>query len=104
MTPEPAGPVLVVAGLHAAYGDVPVLRGVSLAVDPGEIVALVGANGAGKTTTLRAIAGLLAPAAGEIRFAGARIEAAARAHRGGKADEKGVAALSRRQRRGEHRR
>ena len=67
-------PVLVVRELHAGYRDVPVLRGVSLTVGPGEIVALVGANGAGKTTTLRAIAGLLAPAGGEIRFGGERID------------------------------
>jgi branched-chain amino acid transport system ATP-binding protein len=67
-------PVLVVRELHAGYRDVPVLRGVSLTVGPGEIVALVGANGAGKTTTLRAIAGLLAPAGGEIHFGGERID------------------------------
>jgi branched-chain amino acid transport system ATP-binding protein len=67
-------PVLVVRDLHAGYRDVPVLRGVSLVVGSGEIVALVGANGAGKTTTLRAIAGLLAPAGGEIHFGGTRID------------------------------
>jgi branched-chain amino acid transport system ATP-binding protein len=70
----PASPVLEVRDLHAGYRDVPVLRGVSLAVGSGEIVALVGANGAGKTTMLRAIAGLLAPGGGEIHFAGARID------------------------------
>jgi branched-chain amino acid transport system ATP-binding protein len=70
----PAAPVLSVRDLHAGYRDVPVLRGVSLAVGAGEIVALVGANGAGKTTTLRAISGLLAPAGGEIHFGGARID------------------------------
>jgi len=69
-----ATPVLVVRDLRAGYRDVPVLHGVSLAVGPGEIVALVGANGAGKTTTLRAIAGLLAPDAGEIHFGGARLD------------------------------
>jgi branched-chain amino acid transport system ATP-binding protein len=67
-------PVLIVRDLHAGYRDVPVLRGVSLAVGPGEIVALVGANGAGKTTTLRSIAGLLVPAEGEIHFGGTRID------------------------------
>ena len=69
-----APPCSPVRDLHAGYRDVPVLRGVSLAVGAGEIVALVGANGVGKTTTLRAISGLLAPAGGEIRFEGARID------------------------------
>jgi branched-chain amino acid transport system ATP-binding protein len=64
----------VVHDVHAAYGDVRVLRGVSLTVGAGEIVALVGANGAGKTTTLRAIAGLLALSRGEIHFRGTRVD------------------------------
>jgi branched-chain amino acid transport system ATP-binding protein len=72
-----AAPVLSLVRLRAGYGDVEVLRGVSLEVGPGEVAALVGANGAGKTTTLRAISGLLRPTAGEIRFAGARIDARA---------------------------
>ncbi len=72
MTSEP---VLVLDGLRAGYGDVEVLRGVSLDVGPREVVALVGANGAGKTTTLRAISGLLRPTGGAIRFEGARIDA-----------------------------
>jgi branched-chain amino acid transport system ATP-binding protein len=56
--------------LRAGYGDVAVLRGVTLEVAAGEIVALVGANGAGKTTILRAVAGLLAPTGGTVRFEG----------------------------------
>jgi branched-chain amino acid transport system ATP-binding protein len=56
--------------LRAGYGDVSVLRGVTLEVAAGEIVALVGPNGAGKTTTLLALAGLLAPTAGTVRFEG----------------------------------
>src|SRR4029079_3250262 len=71
-----APPVLEVRDLHADYRDVPVLRGISLTVGAGEVVALVGANGAGKTTTLRAIAGLLLPSSGEIHFGGARIDGA----------------------------
>ena len=66
--------VLVLEDLHAGYGDVVVLRGVSLAVGPREIVALVGANGAGKTTTLRAVSGLIRPTGGAIRFGGGHIE------------------------------
>jgi branched-chain amino acid transport system ATP-binding protein len=67
-------PALVLDDLHAGYGDVAVLRGVSLDVAPGEIVALVGANGAGKTTTMRAVSGLLRPTGGAIRFDGERID------------------------------
>jgi branched-chain amino acid transport system ATP-binding protein len=59
---------------HVRYGLVPALRGVSLHVDHGEMVALLGANGAGKTTTLRAISGLIHPYSGEIRFDGQRID------------------------------
>jgi len=66
--------LLVLDGVHAGYGDVAVLRGVSLTVGPAEVVALLGANGAGKTTTLRAISGLIRAAAGAIRFAGAPID------------------------------
>jgi branched-chain amino acid transport system ATP-binding protein len=75
MTAKASEPVLVLEEVRAGYGDVTVLRGVSLAVGPGQLVALVGANGAGKTTTLRAISGLLPPAGGAIRFAGERIDA-----------------------------
>jgi branched-chain amino acid transport system ATP-binding protein len=56
------------------YDDVQALRGVSLRVDPGEIVTLVGANGSGKTTTLRAISGLVRPRAGRIRYRGRRLD------------------------------
>jgi branched-chain amino acid transport system ATP-binding protein len=66
---------LQVEELHAGYGDVPVLRDVSLAVEEGEIVAIVGANGAGKTTLLSAIAGLLKPTRGRILFRGRDITA-----------------------------
>ncbi|WP_320260938.1 ABC transporter ATP-binding protein [Mesorhizobium dulcispinae] len=61
--------MLEVSDLEVAYGDVGALWGVSLHVDPGTIVALVGANGAGKTTLLRAVSGLLKPKAGDIRLA-----------------------------------
>lgn len=60
--------------IHAGYGDVRVLRSVSLTVGAGETVALVGANSAGKTTTLRTISGLVRPNAGEVRFEGQRLD------------------------------
>ncbi len=69
--------MLAVSGLDVFYGDVQVLRGVTLAVGAGEIVALVGANGAGKTTILRTISGLLRPARGEVAFDGRRLGRAA---------------------------
>ena len=59
--------------VDAHYGPVQALRGVTLHVDEGEMVALVGSNGAGKTTTLRAISGLLAPSRGSITLAGTEI-------------------------------
>jgi branched-chain amino acid transport system ATP-binding protein len=62
--------LLEVRDLALAYGDVQVLFGVSLRVDEGEIVTLLGSNGAGKTTTLRAISGLRPPRGGEIHFRG----------------------------------
>jgi branched-chain amino acid transport system ATP-binding protein len=62
--------LLEVDRLVARYGRITALADVSLTVDEGEIVALIGANGAGKTTTLRAISGLVRAASGTIRFAG----------------------------------
>ncbi|MGH7659727.1 MAG: ABC transporter ATP-binding protein [Vulcanimicrobiaceae bacterium] len=56
--------------VEANYGRIRALRGISLHVDAGEIVTLIGANGAGKTTTLRAISGLLRPSKGKIAFDG----------------------------------
>jgi branched-chain amino acid transport system ATP-binding protein len=67
-------PLLDMTLCHVRYGLVPALRGVSLRVGQGEMVALLGANGAGKTTTLRAISGLIRPYAGEIRLQGERID------------------------------
>jgi ABC-type branched-subunit amino acid transport system ATPase component len=65
--------LLEIEDLRAGYGDHEILRGVSLRVEAGEIVAVIGPNGAGKSTLLRAVAGLLAPRSGEIRFQGRRI-------------------------------
>ncbi len=66
--------MLRISGLKAGYGDVEVLHDLSLEVQAGEVVALVGGNGAGKTTTLRTISGLLHPTAGQITFLDRRIE------------------------------
>jgi branched-chain amino acid transport system ATP-binding protein len=63
-------PLLQTQALELAYGEVPACREISISVNEGEIVTLIGANGAGKTTTLRAVAGALRPRAGTIRFAG----------------------------------
>jgi len=63
-------PLLEVKGLRAGYGRLPVIFGIDLTVEEGEIVALLGLNGAGKTTTLRAVAGLRRPTRGEILFRG----------------------------------
>ena len=65
--------LLEVAGLEVRYGGIKAVKGISLSVAEGEMVCLIGANGAGKTTTLKAIAGLLAPAAGRITYRGATI-------------------------------
>jgi branched-chain amino acid transport system ATP-binding protein len=67
-------PLLDVQNLSVSYGPVTALRGISLHVDRGEIVALIGANGAGKSTTLRTISGLLAPQKGTIVFDGRPIQ------------------------------
>jgi branched-chain amino acid transport system ATP-binding protein len=66
--------VLEVENLRSAYGRIEVLKGVSLQVRAGEVVALVGANGAGKTTLLRALSGVQPMTSGEIRFKGQRID------------------------------
>src|SRR3954454_15948169 len=66
--------LLAISGLHAGYGATEILRGVSLAVNEGEIVAVLGSNGAGKSTLNRAISGALRPWRGAIQFGGAQIE------------------------------
>jgi branched-chain amino acid transport system ATP-binding protein len=62
--------MLTLKSVQAGYGRLPVLKGISLHVRPGEVVTLIGGNGAGKTTTLRTISGLLPPRKGTIEFAG----------------------------------
>ena len=65
--------MLVVENLHVRYGAITALRGISINVQQGELVALIGVNGAGKTTTLMTIAGVLKPAQGTITFEGESI-------------------------------
>ena len=62
--------LLEVRDLHVFYGNIEALKGISLQVDPGQIVAILGGNGAGKTTTLRTISGLLRPRGGSITYGG----------------------------------
>ncbi len=69
-------PLLEVRDLEAGYGPIRALDRVSLDVDDGELVALIGANGAGKTTLLMAISGVVPPRGGSIRFAGAPLASA----------------------------
>ena len=65
--------MLKVAGIETWYGAIQALKGVSLEVKQGEIVALLGANGAGKSTTIKTITGMLKPAKGTIEFLGRNI-------------------------------
>jgi branched-chain amino acid transport system ATP-binding protein len=63
-------PMLEVENIHSYYGNIHALKGVSLTVEKGEIVTLIGGNGAGKTTTLRTITGTLKPREGSVRLEG----------------------------------
>jgi len=73
------GDLLSARGLSVSYGPVTAVRGVSLKVGDGEIVALLGPNGAGKTSVLRGVTGLVRPSAGRVRMAGHRVDDPARA-------------------------
>jgi branched-chain amino acid transport system ATP-binding protein len=66
-------PLLSLEGLTVRYGEIEAVHGLSLSVEPGEVVTLLGANGAGKSTTLRSISGLLKPVAGDVVFDGKSI-------------------------------
>jgi branched-chain amino acid transport system ATP-binding protein len=67
-------PLLELDDLHVYYGNIAALKGISLHVNEGEIVTLLGSNGAGKSTTLRTISGLLRPRHGSVGFRGKRID------------------------------
>ena len=66
--------LLELRDVHTYYGNIHALKGISLTIEPGEIVTLIGANGAGKSTTLKTISGLLRPRQGEILFEGERLD------------------------------
>ncbi|HST05013.1 MAG TPA: ABC transporter ATP-binding protein [Chloroflexia bacterium] len=66
--------LLEVDGIETYYGNIRALKGVSLTVDEGEVVTLIGSNGAGKTTTLRSISAIVRPKRGQVRFSGKRID------------------------------
>ncbi len=72
-TSTPAAKMLELVDVQTYYGHIHALKGVTLEVNAGEIVTLIGANGAGKSTTLKTISGLLAPRTGEIRLEGRKI-------------------------------
>lgn len=65
--------MLEVRNIHTYYGNIHALKGISITVEEGEIVTLIGGNGAGKTTTLRSISGLIQPRSGDIIFEGEKI-------------------------------
>ncbi|KPD00551.1 High-affinity branched-chain amino acid transport ATP-binding protein LivF [Geobacillus sp. BCO2] len=77
--------MLKVDGIDVFYGNIHALKGVSLEVNKGEIVTLIGANGAGKTTLLKTISGLLKPKNGDIVYEGARSPARRRRRSSSKA-------------------
>src|SRR5918995_1754911 len=68
-------PLLEVDDIHTSYGSIEALKGISLKVEEGEVVTLIGSNGPGKSTTLRSISGLTPPRTGSIRFKGQEISA-----------------------------
>jgi branched-chain amino acid transport system ATP-binding protein len=70
MSPDATEPLLAVEEIHTYYGKSHILDGVSLEVGRGEVVGLLGRNGVGKSTTLKAVAGLVHPSRGEVRFEG----------------------------------
>jgi len=69
--------MLELSDVHTYYGNIRALRGLSLSVQPGEIVTLIGANGAGKTTTLKTIIGTVRPRHGSVSFNGTRLDSLA---------------------------
>ena len=69
-----AQPLLVVEDIHTFYGSIEALKGITIEVNEGEIVTLIGSNGAGKSTTLRSISGIVPPRTGKVVFQGREIQ------------------------------
>src|SRR4029450_12819049 len=67
-------PLLELRDVHTYYGNIHALKGISITIEQGEIVTLIGSNGAGKSTTLKTISGLLRPREGEVWFDGQRLD------------------------------
>jgi branched-chain amino acid transport system ATP-binding protein len=72
-SPRAGEPLLTVKDLHVYYGNIAAVKGLSLSVNSGEIVTLIGSNGAGKSTTLRTISGLIRPRTGDVVYQGGSI-------------------------------
>ncbi len=72
---DPGGPLVEARDVHLSFGQTPALRGASMSVHAGEIVAVMGPSGSGKSTLLHCLAGILVPDSGEINFGGRRLDA-----------------------------
>lgn len=74
MTAEKLEPILLATGLRKAFGRTEALRGASVSINPGEVLAITGASGSGKSTLLHILAGLVRPEAGTVEYDGQRLE------------------------------
>jgi putative ABC transport system ATP-binding protein len=79
--PDASEPILEARNLTLSFGETPALRGASLSVGSGELIAIMGPSGSGKSTLLHCLAGILAPDAGEVQFGGGRIDTLPEAER-----------------------
>ena len=74
MAPDRAEPVLEAFDLMLSFGETPALRGAGVSIAAGELLAVMGPSGSGKSTLLHCLAGILVPDAGEVHFAGQRVD------------------------------